>query len=143
MPSVELIQAVAVTAELCGRVFSEGAARTFVSDLAAYPEPAVLKALTRCRREVKGMRSTFLLLALVLFLPLAFLASACPLQGVRRKLRESVNQESGWGNQESGRGNQVVFHRYLTVNPQLLNFLLKYNYLQSFLFSLVALIFFR
>lgn len=55
MPSVELIQAVAVTAELCGRVFSEGAARMFVNDLGAYPEPAVLKALTRCRREVKGM----------------------------------------------------------------------------------------
>ena len=55
MPSIELIQAVAVTAELCGRVFSEGAARMFVADLATYPEPAVLKALTRCRREVKGM----------------------------------------------------------------------------------------
>lgn len=55
MPSIELIQAVAVTAELCGRVFSEGAARMFVADLSAYPEPAVLKALTRCRREVKGM----------------------------------------------------------------------------------------
>ncbi|MBI2725414.1 MAG: hypothetical protein HYX42_04105 [Polaromonas sp.] len=55
MPSIELIQAVAVTAELCGRVFSEGAARMFVNDLAAYPEPAVLKALARCRREVKGM----------------------------------------------------------------------------------------
>ena len=55
MPSIELIQAVAVTAELCGRTFSEGAARMFVADLTTYPEPAVLKALTRCRREVKGM----------------------------------------------------------------------------------------
>ena len=55
MPSIELIQAVAVTAELCGRVFSEGAARMFVQDLAGFPEPAVLKALSRCRREVKGM----------------------------------------------------------------------------------------
>ena len=55
MMSVELIEAVAVTAELCGRVFSEGAARMFVQDLAGFPEPAVLKALTRCRREVKGM----------------------------------------------------------------------------------------
>lgn len=55
MASSELLQAVAVTAELCGRTFSEGAARVFVSDLQNYPEPAVLKALTRCRREVKGM----------------------------------------------------------------------------------------
>lgn len=55
MPSIELIQAVAVTAELCGRTFSEGAARMFVQDLSAYPEPAVIKALARCRREVKGL----------------------------------------------------------------------------------------
>ena len=54
MPSIELLQAVAVTAELCGRTFSEAAARVFVDDLAPYPEPAVIKALTRCRREVKG-----------------------------------------------------------------------------------------
>lgn len=54
MPTDELLQAVAVTAELCGRVFSEGAARVFVSDLGGYPEPSVLKALTRCRREIKG-----------------------------------------------------------------------------------------
>lgn len=55
MPSIELIQAVAVTAELCGRVFSEGAARMFVQDLSGFPEHAVLKALSRCRREVKGL----------------------------------------------------------------------------------------
>ena len=55
MPSSELLQAVAVTAELCGRTFSEGAARMFVEDLARFPEPAVLQALTRCRREVKGI----------------------------------------------------------------------------------------
>lgn len=54
MPSIELLQAVAVTAELCGRTFSEGAARMFVQDLAAFPEDAVIRALTRCRREVKG-----------------------------------------------------------------------------------------
>lgn len=58
MPSIELIQAVAVTAELCGRVFSEGAARMFVDDLSAFPESAVLKALSRCRREVKGTLTT-------------------------------------------------------------------------------------
>lgn len=58
MPSIELLQAVAVTAELCGRTFSEGAARMFVNDLAAFPEPAVMKALARCRREVKGALTT-------------------------------------------------------------------------------------
>ncbi len=55
MSSIELLQAVAVTAELCGRTFSEAAARVFVSDLAIYPEAAVIKALARCRREVKGV----------------------------------------------------------------------------------------
>lgn len=54
MPSIELLQAVAVTAELCGRTFSEGAARMFVQDLAGFDEQAVMKALARCRREVKG-----------------------------------------------------------------------------------------
>lgn len=54
MPSTELLQAVAVTAELCGRTFSEAAARVFVDDLAIYPEQATIKALSRCRREVRG-----------------------------------------------------------------------------------------
>lgn len=54
MPSAKLLEAVAVTAELCGRVFSEPAARVFVGDLSAFPEPAVMKALTRCRKEVRG-----------------------------------------------------------------------------------------
>lgn len=55
MPSAALLEAVAVTAELCGRTFSEPAARVFVADLEAYPEGAVLKALTRCRKEVRGV----------------------------------------------------------------------------------------
>lgn len=55
MASVELIQAVAVTAELCGRVFSPAAAEMFVGDLEGYDERAVLKALTRCRKEVRGV----------------------------------------------------------------------------------------
>lgn len=54
-PTKELIQAVAVTSELCGRTFSDPAARMFVSDLAAYPVQQVLGALTRCRKEVRGM----------------------------------------------------------------------------------------
>jgi hypothetical protein len=55
MPSIDLIKAVAVTAELCGRTFSEAAARVFVDDLSAYPEPQVLGALRRCRKEVHGI----------------------------------------------------------------------------------------
>lgn len=55
MASEELIKAIAVTAELCGRVFSEAAAQVFVDDLKNYPEPQVLEALVRCRKEVRGM----------------------------------------------------------------------------------------
>jgi hypothetical protein len=55
MPSRELVEAVAVTAELCGRVFSEGAARVFVEDLSGYPEDQVMGALRRCRKEVRGV----------------------------------------------------------------------------------------
>lgn len=55
MASIELLQAVAVTAELCGRTFTEGAARVFVDDLSRYPEAAVMGALARCRREVRGV----------------------------------------------------------------------------------------
>jgi len=54
-PSNNLLQAVAVTAELCGRTFSEAAARVFVDDLSGFPEAAVIKALTRCRKEVRGI----------------------------------------------------------------------------------------
>lgn len=54
MPSRELIQAIAVTAELCGRTFSPEAAAVFVADLAPYPEAQVLGALVRCRKEVRG-----------------------------------------------------------------------------------------
>ena len=54
-PSRELLQAIAVTSELCGRTFSEAAAKVFVSDLSAYPEAQVMGALTRCRKEVRGM----------------------------------------------------------------------------------------
>lgn len=54
-PSTALIEAVAVTAELCGRAFSEPAARVFLADLAGFDERAVLGALRRCRREVRGL----------------------------------------------------------------------------------------
>lgn len=55
MASAQLLEAVAVTAELCGRTFSEPAARVFVADLSGYPERQVLGALTRCRKEVRGL----------------------------------------------------------------------------------------
>lgn len=55
MASTDLIQAVAVTAELCGRVFSPEAARVFVSDLEGFDETAIMAALRRCRREVRGV----------------------------------------------------------------------------------------
>lgn len=54
MPSSELIKAVAVTAELCGRTFSPEAAGVFVADLDGFNERAVIKALAKCRREVRG-----------------------------------------------------------------------------------------
>lgn len=54
MPSSALLEAVAVTAELCGRTFSEAAARVFVADLDGYDEQAVIRALSRCRKEVRG-----------------------------------------------------------------------------------------
>lgn len=53
-PTAALLEAVAVTAELCGRVLSPGAAAVFVADLGGYPEAQVLGALRRCRREVRG-----------------------------------------------------------------------------------------
>lgn len=55
MSSSTLLEAVAVTAELCGRVFTAPAAKVFVDDLSGFPEPAVLAALRRCRREVRGV----------------------------------------------------------------------------------------
>lgn len=50
----ELLQAIAVTAELTGTQLSEPAARVFLSDLSKYPLQQVLGALVRCRKELKG-----------------------------------------------------------------------------------------
>jgi len=55
MASTELIKAIAVTAELCGRVFTPEAAAVFVDDLEGFDQPAILSALRRCRREVRGV----------------------------------------------------------------------------------------
>lgn len=58
MPSADLIKAIAVTAELCGRTFSPEAAAVFVEDLAGFDEQQVMGALRRCRREVRGLLTT-------------------------------------------------------------------------------------
>lgn len=58
MASESLIKAAAVTAELCGRTFTPAAARIFCEDLEAYPEDQVLRALARCRKDVKGILTT-------------------------------------------------------------------------------------
>lgn len=58
MPSVQLLEAVGVTAELCGRTFSKPAASVFAEDLSSYPEAEVLRALSRCRKEVRGVLTT-------------------------------------------------------------------------------------
>lgn len=52
-PSKQLLQAIAVTAELTGTQLSDAAARVMALDLARYSEPQVLGALTRCRRELR------------------------------------------------------------------------------------------
>lgn len=52
--SEELIMAVAATAELCGKPFSQAAAMMLVHDLEGFDERAVLAALTRCRKELTG-----------------------------------------------------------------------------------------
>jgi hypothetical protein len=52
--SVEVLKAIAVTAELTGTELSEAALLMFEADLAAYPDQHVIAALTRCRRELSG-----------------------------------------------------------------------------------------
>jgi hypothetical protein len=54
MASIDLIQAIAATAELCGTNLSEGAAKLLLADLSEYDERGVLVALTKCRKELKG-----------------------------------------------------------------------------------------
>jgi len=55
--SENLIKAIAVTAELTATEISVDAARVMAEDLAQYPEELVMKALTKCRRELKGRMS--------------------------------------------------------------------------------------
>lgn len=55
MTSSKVIQAIAVTAELCGRTFTPAAASVFASDLDGFSDDSILGALSRCRKEVRGM----------------------------------------------------------------------------------------
>lgn len=52
--SKAVLEALAVTAELTGTQLSPAAARVMADDLAQYPEEQVLKALHRCRKELRG-----------------------------------------------------------------------------------------
>lgn len=53
MASLAIIQAIAVTAQIYGKTFSEEAARVYAGDLEGYPESSVLTALAKCRRELR------------------------------------------------------------------------------------------
>ena len=53
-PTKALVQAIAVAAELTGTELSKVGARVMAQDLAAYPERQVLRALQRCRKELRG-----------------------------------------------------------------------------------------
>lgn len=55
--SVIVTETLAVTAELCGSTFSEPAVRMMIQHLSAYPDDAVLNALVRCQKEVRGRLS--------------------------------------------------------------------------------------
>lgn len=52
--SAELLKAIAVTAELTSTELSATALKVLAADLAPYPEPAVMRALDRCRKELTG-----------------------------------------------------------------------------------------
>lgn len=53
-PERALVEAIAVTAEVCGQTLSAAAARTLAADLKGFQETAVLSALSRCRLELQG-----------------------------------------------------------------------------------------
>lgn len=52
-PSENLLKAIAVTAELTDTDLSETAARVMADDLAQYDEGLIVKALTKCRKELR------------------------------------------------------------------------------------------
>lgn len=54
MATETLVKALTATAEVMGTELTLDGARMMCADLAAYPEPWVLEALRKCRREVTG-----------------------------------------------------------------------------------------
>jgi len=57
MSAEKILEAITVTSELTGTVMSETAKAVMTEDLLAYPLPAVMHALTRCRKELTGRLS--------------------------------------------------------------------------------------
>lgn len=55
MQNAAVLEALAVTAELCGREMSKAAAAVFAADLAGFDEKQIIGALKRCRMEVRGV----------------------------------------------------------------------------------------
>lgn len=53
-PSRTLVEAIAVTAEICGAALSPAAAEILAKDLTEFDERQVLAALARCRLELEG-----------------------------------------------------------------------------------------
>lgn len=53
-PSENLLKAIAVTAELTDTDLSENAARVMADDLSQYDESLIVKALTKCRKELRS-----------------------------------------------------------------------------------------
>jgi hypothetical protein len=53
-PGRALVEAITLTAEVCGLALSPAAAEMLARDLADFNEAAVLAALTRCRMELQG-----------------------------------------------------------------------------------------
>jgi hypothetical protein len=51
--ATELVQALAVTAEITGSNLSDAAASVMARDLMGYPHAQILAALSRCRRELR------------------------------------------------------------------------------------------
>jgi hypothetical protein len=57
MASANLIKLLMITGEIFGKAMSPDAARVFAEDLSEYPEEGVLKALAKCRKELKTFPS--------------------------------------------------------------------------------------
>ena len=52
-PGADLVEAIAVTSEVCGAALSPAAAKMLAHDLAGFSETVVLDALARCRMELQ------------------------------------------------------------------------------------------